>query len=78
MSFTQYKSGYEMIFLPAGMLMSENLYLPGGRVRVGTTHTMYPVGKIYPHHISIYHIIKVVLAKRKYLFGYCLFTYQVT
>jgi hypothetical protein len=35
------------------------------------------VGKIYPHHITIYHVIKVVLAKRKYFSGYCLFTYQV-
>jgi hypothetical protein len=49
--FTRYEGGYEMISLPAGMLMGKNLYPLGRRVRlwVGTTHTRLPVGKIYPH-----------------------------
>jgi hypothetical protein len=40
--FTRYEDGYEMIYLPAGMLMGNNLYPLGRwvRVRVGTTHTV--------------------------------------
>jgi hypothetical protein len=34
------------------------------------------MSKIYLCHITIYHVIKVVLAKIKYFFAYCLFTYQ--
>jgi hypothetical protein len=33
-SFTRYKGEYGMISLPVGMLMGENLYLSGRRVRV--------------------------------------------
>jgi hypothetical protein len=33
--------------------------------------------KIYTHHITIYHETKVVFAKRKYFYGYCLFTYKL-
>jgi hypothetical protein len=42
------------------MLMCENVYLSDRRVRiwVGTTHTRKLVGKIYPHDITIYHVIK--------------------
>jgi hypothetical protein len=49
--FTRYEGGYEMISLPAVMLMGKNLYPLGRRVRVwvDTTHTRLPVGKIYPH-----------------------------
>jgi hypothetical protein len=69
-----------MISLPTSMLMVENLYPSGRRVRVwvSTIYTRVPMGNIYPHHITIYHVIKVVLAKGKYFPGYCLFTYQVT
>jgi hypothetical protein len=44
-----------MISLPAGILMGKNLY-PLGRgvqVRVGTTHTRVPMGRIYLHHTTI-------------------------
>jgi hypothetical protein len=57
--------------------MGENLYQSGRRVQVDIIHTHIPVGKIYMHHITIYRVIKVVLAKRKYFFGYCLFIFQV-
>jgi hypothetical protein len=67
-----------MISLPTGMLMRENLYPSGRRVRVwmGTTHTCVPMDKIYLHDIIIYHVIKVVFC-RKYFSIYCRFTYQV-
>jgi hypothetical protein len=57
-----------MIFLRADMLIEENFYLSGRRVRVwvGTTHTRVPVDKVYPHDITIYNIIKAVLGNRKY------------
>jgi hypothetical protein len=42
--FTRYEGGYGMISLPVVMLMGKNLYPLGRRVRVrvGTTHTVYP------------------------------------
>jgi hypothetical protein len=45
----RFKDGYEMISLPAVMLMGKNIYLLGRRIRVSTTHTCLPMGKIYSH-----------------------------
>jgi hypothetical protein len=44
-----------MISLPTGILMGKNLYLLGRRVqvRVGTTYTRVPMGRIYMHHTTI-------------------------
>lgn len=55
-----------MISLSMDMLMDENLYPSGRQVRVwvSTTHTRISIGKIYSHHIAIYHVIKVVLPKK--------------
>jgi hypothetical protein len=76
--FIRYEGGYEMIFLPMGMLVSKNLYPLGKRVRVwmDTTHTCVPVGKIYPRHTTI-SIIKNILAKIKSFSSYYLFNYQL-
>jgi hypothetical protein len=45
-----------MIFLPASMLMGNNLYLLGRRVRVSTTHTRLLVGKIYLYQYYYNHL----------------------
>jgi hypothetical protein len=74
---TRYEGGYEMISLPAGMLMGKNLYPLGRRVRVGTTHTHLPVGKIYPHQYHYNHLIEPILAKIKPFSSYHLSRYQV-
>jgi hypothetical protein len=52
--FTRYEGGYGIISLPAGMLMGKILYPLGRRVRVrvGTTHTHLPVGRIYPQQYT--------------------------
>jgi uncharacterized membrane protein len=81
-SQTSNKDKYEMISLSMDMLMDENLYPSGRQVRVwvSTTHTRISIGKIYSHHIAIYHVIKVVLPKkntspvklRKHMFYYIL------
>jgi hypothetical protein len=77
--FTRYKGGYGMISLPAGMLMGKNLYPLGRRVRVrvGTTHTRLPMGKIYPHQYNYNHLIELILAKIKPFSSYHLSRYQV-
>lgn len=53
--FTWYEGVYEMVFLPASMLMGKNLYTLGRRVqiRVGVTHTNLPMGKIYRINTTI-------------------------
>jgi hypothetical protein len=68
-----------MISLPAGMLMGKNLYPLGRRVRVrvGTTHTHLPMGKIYPHQYNYNHLIEPILAKIKSFSSYHLSRYQV-
>jgi hypothetical protein len=76
MGFTRYEGGYEMISLPMGTLMGKNLYPLGRRVRVGTTHTRLPMGKIYPHQYHYNHLIEPILAK-KHFFSYLLSSYQV-
>jgi hypothetical protein len=61
------------------MLMGKNLYPLGRRVRVrvGTTHTRLPMGKIYPHQYNYNHLIEPILAKIKLFSSYHLFGYQV-
>lgn len=46
MGFTRYEGGYGMISIPASMLMENNFYPLGRRVRVGvsTAHTHVPIG----------------------------------
>jgi hypothetical protein len=68
-----------MISLPVGMLMGKNLYPLGRRVwvRVGTTHTRLPMGKIYPHQYNYNHLIEPILAKIKPFSSYHLSRYQV-
>jgi hypothetical protein len=68
-----------MISLPTGMLMGKNLYLLGRRVRVrvGTTHTRLPKGKIYSHQYNYNHLIEPILAKIKSFSRYHLSRYQV-
>jgi hypothetical protein len=68
-----------MISLPVGMLMGKNLYPLGRRVwvRVGTTHTRLPMGKIYSHKYHYNHLIEPILAKIKPLSSYHLSRYQV-
>jgi hypothetical protein len=75
--FTRYEGGYGMISLPAGMLMGKNLYPLGRRVRVGTTHTRLPMGKIYPHQYNYNHLIESILAKIKPFSSYHLSRYKV-
>jgi hypothetical protein len=75
--FTRYEGGYGMISLPAGMLMGKNLYPLGRRVRVATTHTRLPMGKIYPHQYNYNHLIEPILAKIKLFSSYHLSRYQV-
>jgi hypothetical protein len=79
--FTRYEGGYGMISLPAGMLMGKNLYPLGRRVRVrvrvGTTHTRLPMGKIYPHQYNYYRLIEPILTKIKPFSSYHLYRYQV-
>jgi hypothetical protein len=77
--FTRYEGGYGMISLPAGMLMGKNLYPLGRRVRVrvGTTHTRLPMGKIYPHQYNYNHLIEPIIAKIKPFSSYHLSRYQV-
>jgi hypothetical protein len=66
-----------MISLPEDMLMGKNLYPLGRRVRVGTTHTRIPMGKIYPHQYKNNHKIELILAKIKPFSSYHLSSYQV-
>jgi hypothetical protein len=75
--FTRYEGGYGMIPLPAGMLRGKILYPLGRRVRVGTTHTRLPMGKIYLHQYNYNHLIELILAKIKPFSSYHLFRYQV-
>jgi hypothetical protein len=77
--FTRYEGGYVMISLPAGMLMDKNLYPLGRRVwvRVSTTHTRLPMGKIYPHQYHYNHLIELILTKIKPFSSYHLSRYQV-
>jgi hypothetical protein len=65
--FTRYEGGYGMISLTAGMLMGKKLYTLSRRVRVrvGTTHTCLPMGKIYLHQNHYSHLIEPILAKIK-------------
>jgi hypothetical protein len=77
MGFTRYKGGYGMISLPTGMLMGKNLYPLGRRVRVGTTYTRLPMGKIYSHQYNYNHLIEPILAKIKPFSSYHLSRYQV-
>jgi hypothetical protein len=79
MGFTRYEGGYGMISLPVGMLMGKNLYPLGRRVRVrvGTTHTRLPMGKIYPHQYNYNHLIELILAKIKPFSSYHLSRYRV-
>jgi hypothetical protein len=66
-----------MISLPVGMLMSNNLYPLGRRVRVGTTHTHLLMGKIYSRQYRYNHLIEFILAKIKSFSGYHLPSYEV-
>jgi hypothetical protein len=77
--FTRYEGGYVMISLLVGMLMGKNPYLLGRRVqvRVSTTHTRLPIGKIYPHQYHYNHLIEPILAKIKLFSSYHLSSYQV-
>jgi hypothetical protein len=77
--FTRYEGGYGMISLPAGMLMGKILYPLGRRVRVrvGTTHTHLPMGRIYPQQYHYNHLIEPILAKIKLFSSYHLSSYQV-
>jgi hypothetical protein len=79
MGFTRYEGGYGMISLLAGMLMGKNLYPLGRRVRVrvGTTHSHLPMGKICPHQYNYNHLIESILAKIKPFSSYHLSRYQV-
>jgi hypothetical protein len=77
MCFTRYEGGYVMIYLPAGMLMGKNLYPLGRRVRVGTTHTRLPMGKLYSHQYHYNHLIELILAKIKPFSNYYLSSCQV-
>jgi hypothetical protein len=78
-SFTRYEGGYGMISLPAGMLTGKNLYPLGRRVRVrvGTTHTRLPMGKIYQHQYNYNHLIEPILTKIEPFSSYHLSIYQV-
>jgi hypothetical protein len=77
--FTRYEGGYRMISLPADTLIGKNLYLLGRqvRVRVGTTHTRLPMGKIYLHQYNYNHLIEPILVKIKPFSSYHLSRYQV-
>jgi hypothetical protein len=79
MGFTRYEGGCGMISLPAGMLMGKNFYPLGRRVwvRVGTTRTRLPMGKIYPHQYNYNHLIEHILAKIKLFSSYHLSRYHV-
>jgi hypothetical protein len=66
-----------MISLPAGMLMGKILYPLGRRVRVGTTHTHLPMGRIYPQQYHYNYLIESILAKIKLFSSYHLSSYQV-
>jgi hypothetical protein len=77
--FTYYEGGYEMISLPTNMLMGKNIYPLGRRirVRVETTHTRLPMGKIYSYQYNYNHLIESILAKIKLFSSYHLSRYQV-
>jgi hypothetical protein len=77
--FTRYEGENEMISLPADMLMGKNFYPVDRqiRVRVGTTHTRLPMGKIYLHQYHYNHLIEPILAKIKPLSSYHFSRYQV-
>jgi hypothetical protein len=75
--FTRYEGGYGMISLPASMLTGKNLYPLGRRIRVGTTHTRLPMGKIYPHQYNYNHLIEPILTKIEPFSSYHLSRYQV-
>jgi hypothetical protein len=51
--FIRYVDGYVMISISAGMLIDNNLYPLGRRVRVSTTHTHILMVKIYMYHIAV-------------------------
>jgi hypothetical protein len=70
MGFTRYEGAYGMISLPASMLMGKTPYPLGRQVRVGTTHTHQPMGKIYPHQYHYNHLIEPILAKIKPFYSY--------
>jgi hypothetical protein len=72
--FTRDEGWYEMISLPAGMLMGKNLYPTGTSIDSYCTSHL-PMDKIYPHQCHYNHLIEPILDKIKPFSSYNLFSY---